>query len=156
MKGFQFIIFAVAVGCGISNMDNNSLNTENNETSIGDTIALIDLSKETDDSTSVDYYLYNNKLYSGKAVEFEMANDGKWSFVYSFENGIMQRLDVYGINGYQHRFVEMKNGKEYHTVMFHRNGKRYLESFYDENKNPIGVWKRWYESGELEWEKNYE
>lgn len=152
----QIIIFLFTIECDSPNTDNNHINNKSlGEILRSDTIDLSALSKKNGDSIIANYYLYNKLPYSGKAVEFEMADDGKWSFVYSFKNGIMQRLDVYGINGYQHRFVEMKNGKEYHTIMFHRNGNRYLETFYDEDRRPIGLWKRWYESGELEWERSY-
>lgn len=100
--------------------------------------------------------MYKNQRYTGQAVIYEMAVDGKWSFVYSFEDGIMQRMDVWGMNGYQHRFVEMKDGYDYHTLMFHRNGNRYLEQFCDKNKSQIGVWSRWHESGKLDWSTNHD
>ncbi|NND77642.1 MAG: hypothetical protein HKN39_05620 [Flavobacteriales bacterium] len=122
---------------------------------LSDTIPFDLLTMSEGDEKVKAFYLCNDALYSGWAVQFEEANDGTWSFVYSIENGVIQRLDVYGINGYRHRYVEMKDGYQHHTVMFHRNGNKYLEQYYDKNKQPLGIWKRWFGSGELEWEKNY-
>ena len=147
-------IFLVGVSCtlDITIDDNKSLN----EASVKDTIAFEELTMEDGNSTIKNFYMYKNLPYTGQAVTYEMAVDGKWSFVYSFEDGIMLRMDVWGMNGYQHRFVEMKDGYEYHMVMFHRNGNRYLETFYDKNRIQIGVWSRWHESGELDWCKSYD
>lgn len=157
MTYLQIITFSLLLGCVSPSTDKTSNETDYlNEISVIDTIAFDDLKIKAGNPIIKNYYLFNNQLYTGQAVKYEMANDGMWSYVYSFENGIMLRLDVYGINEYQHRFVEMKNGYEYHTVMFHRNGNRYLEQFYDKNKNPIGIWRRWNESGKLDSEKNFD
>ena len=125
-------------------------------TSLADTLNFNSLIKAIGDERVKEYYLLNNEKFSGLAVEYQMAEDGRWSFVYTFEDGVMQRLDVYGVNDYRHRFVEMRNGYEYHTVMYHRNGERYLEEFYDRNKESIGTWKRWDKDGKLVWKKEFD
>ena len=157
MTFLQILSFSLVLGCikpNSSKMSSNSVSPNNAE--VQDTIALADLTIVDANPPVKNHYTLKEQLYSGFAVDYQMANDGMWSFVYTFKDGVMQRLDVHGVNGYQHRFVELRNGYDYHTVMYHRNGNRYLELFYDEKRNKIGIWKRWYESGELEWEKNYD
>jgi hypothetical protein len=152
----KLIAFSLLLGCVSPNTENASNESDLvNELSVIDTIFYDDLTIMDGDLVIKNYYMLDNQLYSGQAVKYEMANDGRWSFVHTIENGILQRLDVLGVNGYQHRFVEMVNGYNHHTVMFHRNGKRYIEEYYDKNKNRVGIWSRWYESGELEWNKKY-
>jgi len=118
-----------------------------------DTILFSYLTEIRGDEKIKSYFKYKDKLFTGFAVKYEEANEGTWSFVYKFEKGIAQRIDVYGVNGYQHRFVEMLNGYDHHCIMYHRNGNKYLEEFYDKNKKPIGIWKRWYDTGKLERKK---
>lgn len=153
----QIILFAAIAGCNSS--DSTYLDKQDDnfgELRVNnDTISFSKLSISAGDSIVQNYYLLNGKRYSGCAIKYEMAEDGRWSFVYTFKKGIWQRFDVYGLNGYQHRFVELKNGYDYHMVMFHRNGNKYLEEYYDKDKKPIGKWKSWHESGEIDWEKNY-
>lgn len=150
----QIGLLLLFLGCSVFNSEFHE--TANSEMGVADTILFHELAIQPGDSVVKNYYFYESSLYTGYAVDYQMAEDGQWRFIYSFENGIMLRLDVHGVKGYQHRFVEMKNGFEYHTVMYHRNGNRYLEQFYNQKKEPIGTWKRWYESGELEWEKSYD
>lgn len=133
---------------------NEDLDSTNQLHNSNDTTKFEELTIESLDTIVKEYYSNNGELFTGEAVKYEMANDGMWSFIYSFKNGVMHRLDVYGTNGYQHRFVEMKNGYPYHTVMYHRNGKPYIEEYYDKEGNRVGTWKRWKESGELDWEKH--
>ena len=157
MTIIQILSLFLFFGCVATDTENSSNEINSlNQTLVNDTLSLDDLTIIAGDSTIKNYYLFNSQPYTGLAVKYEMANDGMWSFVNTFKDGIMQRLDVYGRNNYQHRFVEMIDGYEYHTVMFHRNGNRYLESFYDKNKNQIGIWRRWDESGKLEWEKDFD
>ena len=120
-----------------------------------DTISIKTLQSrmEGPDSTFVNYF--QGKLYTGKAVDQQQAPDGIWNFVYSLNNGIIYRLDVLSADGFMHRYVRMKEGRPYHMVMFHRNGQKYIEEYYDKNQKPIGHWKKWTESGVLEWEKKY-
>ncbi len=122
---------------------------------VHDTIPFDSLTMTDGDRKNKSLYYFKDKRFSGLAVKYEQAADGTWSFLYRFENGIVQRMDVFGVNGYQHRFVEMKDGYPSHCVMFHRNGNKYIEEYYDKNNNKVGTWKRWHESGELDLEKNY-
>lgn len=123
---------------------------------VSDTIPLSDLSVSIEDSLVNGTYYNHDQLFNGHAIEYEEALDGTWSFVYTLKDGVMTRLDVYGVNNYQHRFVEMKDGFPYHTVMYYRNGNKSIEEFYDKDKNPIGTWTKWLETGEVDWEKKYD
>lgn len=125
------------------------------ESPLKDTISYSQLTEFPGDSIVKAFFKFQDELYTGCAVQKQKAQDGMWSFVFTFESGVLQRMDVYGINGYRHRFVEMKNGHEIHTIMFHRNGNMYLETFHTEKREKTGVWKRWREDGSLEWEKSY-
>ena len=153
------LIFIVCLVLGCNSSSSNTVKKTpktQNSSLTADTISLENLSIVSGDSTIKNFYFLDHMSFTGNAIKYGWAKDEKWSFVYSFENGVMQRLDVYGVGNYKHRFVEMKNGYEYHTVMFHRNGKPYLEEFYNKRKEPIGKWKRWDRFGELEWEKTFE
>ena len=99
-------------------------------------------------------HYYENQPFSGFALENQEALDGTWQFIRQFDKGKLIRFDAYGSDGYHHRFVEYFPDGTSHCIMYHRNGNQYLEQFYDQNENPIGIWKRWKENGDLEWEIN--
>ncbi len=159
MDSLRLILFAslLLVSCGSAVTENRQSDSSLDKPELRtDTIKYSDLNIFEGDSIVKEYYLLADKKYSGLAVEYQMAEDGRWSFVYTFKAGVMHRLDVYGVNDYQHRFVEMRNGYEYHTVMYHRNGERYIEEFYDRNKESIGTWKSWDSTGKLVWQKEFD
>ena len=101
------------------------------------------------DIIKYDCFYHNDELFNGWAKQLFENNDHRYRYSL-YENGLMVRQIAYYSNEHLDADFQMMKGKNCGSArMWHTDGKRYIDTFCDEDGNQDGLQWKWHSNGEV-------
>ena len=149
-KGLLFFtLIAIIASCTRSYYPQESRSINVSSNSRYDSVEFSALKIDKVDNNRPHFFLRNSEPFTGVAVEKLITQSGVWTYAYQVEDGYATQMELINQKGFRERYVQMSQGKlNGKTEIFHKNGNIHVEQFY-KNDNPVGIWKRYNQQGEL-------